>query len=95
MYFLELGKIPTFKEYTRAKDRPLKLSAIKNVFRTYDVAVKTVRKLRPDVIEELEKPVAPKVAPKAAPKAAPNAAPKVAPKPAPKPAPKVASKKEK
>tara|TARA_R110000782_G_scaffold179843_2_gene270427 strand:+ start:346 stop:648 length:303 start_codon:yes stop_codon:yes gene_type:complete len=86
MYFLEVGKVPTWAEYQNDKyNIPIKVTSFGHVFTSWKQAVNLVRKTRPDVWIELHtKPVAPKPAPKPAPKAT-----------AKKPVVKVASKKEK
>ena len=74
MYFLEIGKVPTWTEYQNDKyNIPIKVTSFGHVFTSWKQAVNLVRKTRPDVWVELHttpkpeqvaKPVAPKPAPK-------------------------------
>ena len=91
MYFAEKGKVLTQAEYVDSKDKPIALSGIRNVFRSYSRMISMLERNQPDLyalIGKKEEPVAPKPAPVAAPKVSTPPTPK--PTPA---APKVAAVK--
>jgi len=81
MYFAEKGKVLTQAEYIEQKDKPVPLSGIRNVFRSYSRMLSMLERNQPDLYALIGKKEEPKPAP---------VAPKVTPKPQPKPvAPKV------
>ena len=86
MYFAEKGKILTQEEYLKQDDKPIKLSGIRNVGRSYSRAVEMVKRAHPDLLEMIEKKKEAPVAKPVAPKVPKPVTPKVAVKPAVKPA---------
>ena len=90
MYFAEKGKIMTQAEYIKQTDKPVMLTGIRNVGRSYSRAIVMMQQAHPELMELIEK----KKAEIAKPKPAPAPAPKPAPKAAVKPAPKQAVKKD-
>ena len=91
MFFLELGKIPTEREYKKLRKVPLRLSTINSMYRKYNNMLEYVKNAQPDLWKEIENLNKPKVVePKVV-----KPDPEVTPKPAPKPKPKVvAAEKE-
>ena len=94
MYFAEKGKIMTQAEYIKQTDKPVMLTGIRNVGRSYSRAIIMMQKAHPELMELIEKKKAEAAKPKPKPKPAPAPAPKPAPKAAVKPAPKPAVKKD-
>jgi len=93
-YFAEKGKFLSQKEYIDAEDKPIAFSHIRRIFRSYSRLLEMLKKQQPELIDMVEKKVAPKPAPApAAPKPAPVAPSQPKPvasvKPAVKPAVKV------
>jgi len=86
MYFAEKGKIMTQDEYVKQTDKPVMLTGIRNVGRSYSRAIIMMQKAHPELMELIAKKKAEAAKPKPAPAPAPKPAPKAAVKPAPKPA---------
>jgi hypothetical protein len=80
MYFAEKGKIMTQDEYIKQDDKPVMLSGIRNVGRSYSRAIEMMKGAHPELMTLIEKKKA-------------EAAIKTEPKPAPAPAPKPALKR--
>ena len=86
MYFAEKGKIFTQEEYLKQPDKPIRLSGIRNVGRSYSRAIEMVKKAHPELLKMAEKKKEAPVQKPVAPKAPKPVTPKVAVKPAVKPA---------
>ena len=86
MYFAEKGKIMTQEEYLKQDDKPVLLSGIRNVGRSYSRAIEMMKRAHPELIELIEKKKVEAAKPKSTPPKAPKPAPKAAVKPAVKPA---------
>ena len=95
MYFAEKGKIMTQDEYIKADDKPVLLSGIRNVGRSYSRAIVMMKGAHPELMELIEKKKEEAAKPAPAPKPTPPKAPKPAPKAAVKPAVKPAVKQDK
>jgi len=97
MYFAEKGKIMTQDEYIKQDDKPVMLSGIRNVGRSYSRAIEMMKGAHPELMKLIEKKKEEKAKPaiKPAPKPALSKAPKPAPKAAVKPAVKPAVKQDK
>ena len=86
MYFAEKGKIMTQEEYLNQDDKPILLSGIRNVGRSYSRAIEMMKRAHPELMELIEKKKEEAAKPKPTPPKAPKPAPKAAVKPAVKPA---------
>lgn len=86
MYFAEKGKIMTQDEYVKQTDKPVMLTGIRNVGRSYSRAIEMVKRAHPELMELIEKKKEEAAKPKPTPPKAPKPAPKAAVKPAVKPA---------
>jgi hypothetical protein len=84
MYFAEKGAILTQAEYVEQTDKPMLLSSIRNVGRSYSRAIDMMKRAHPDLLSTIEKKKVEAAKPVPAP--APKPAPKAAVKPAIKPA---------
>lgn len=93
MFFAEKGKVLTQEEYTDCPDKPVLISGIRNVFRSYARALTRLHTAEPGLLAMIEKKKVEAAKPAPAPKPIPTPAPK--PKAAVKPAPKPAVKEEK
>ena len=51
MYFAERGKILTQNEYVDSPDKPVPLSGVRRVFRSYSRMVEMVKRAQPDLID--------------------------------------------
>ena len=83
MYFAEKGKIMTQKEYVDQADKPIKVSSIRRVARSYSRALVMMQQAHPELMELIEKNQA--EAAKPAPVIVPKPAVKAEVKPAVKP----------
>lgn len=86
MYFAEKGKILTQEEYLKQDDKPVRLSGIRNVGRSYSRAIEMMKRAHPELMDLIEKKKEEAAKPKPTPPKAPKPAPKAAVKPAIKPA---------
>lgn len=93
MFFAEKGRILTLQEYADCADKPVLVSGIRNVFRSYVRAITKLHTAEPGLLAMIEKKKVEAAKPAPAPKPASTPAPK--PKAAVKPAPKPAVKEEK
>ena len=84
MFFAEKGKVLTQEEYTDCPDKPVLISGIRNVFRSYARALTRLHTAEPGLLAMIEKKKVEAAKPVPAP--APKPAPKAAVKPAIKPA---------
>ncbi len=86
MYFAEKGKVMDQAEYIKQTDKPVALTGIRNVGRSYSRAIIMMQKAHPELMELIAKKKAEAEKPKPVPAPAPKPEPKAAVKPAPKPA---------
>ena len=78
MYFAEKGKIMTQDEYVKQTDKPVMLTGIRNVGRSYSRAIEMVKRAHPELMELIEKKKEEAAKPKPTPPKAPKPAPKAA-----------------
>ena len=54
MFFAEMGKVPTQREYIESEDKPLLFSAVRRIFRSYSRMLKLVKSQEPELFEQAE-----------------------------------------